>query len=114
MKNHAHGSLAHFEIVGGDAAQMGHFYAGLFDWKIVPKGPGYALIETPDDGPNGAIVEMETSSITMGITVKNLAETLSKAEKSGGTVTMPVTDNGWVKKAQITDPSGNVVTLIEL
>jgi hypothetical protein len=26
---------------------------------------------------------------------------------------MPPTDNGWVTKAQVTDPAGNIVTLIQ-
>jgi predicted enzyme related to lactoylglutathione lyase len=26
---------------------------------------------------------------------------------------MPVTDNGWVRKAQVADPAGNIITLIQ-
>jgi len=26
---------------------------------------------------------------------------------------MPATDNGWVTKAQVSDPAGNLVTLIQ-
>ena len=35
------------------------------------------------------------------------------AGRAGGAVVMEPTDNGWVTKAQVTDPAGNVVTLIE-
>jgi hypothetical protein len=31
----------------------------------------------------------------------------------GGDVVMPVTDNGWVRKAQVRDPAGNILTLIQ-
>ncbi len=114
MTEISHGAPAHFDIAGGDAEELGAFYSGLFDWKIDPKGPGYSAIETPHHGPNGAIIEMESSSITLGVAVKDLAKTLQDAVASGGKVVMPVTDNGWVKKAQMTDPSGNLITLIEL
>ena len=114
MADFTHGAVAHFDIAGGDADVLGAFYSGLFGWSVDPKGPGYALIETGANSPNGAIVETEAPALTMGVAVKSLAETIAKAEAAGGRVVMPATDNGWVKKAQIADPSGNVVTLIEL
>ena len=36
-----------------------------------------------------------------------------EAERLGGEVVMPPTDNGWVVKAQVRDPAGNVLTLIQ-
>jgi predicted enzyme related to lactoylglutathione lyase len=35
------------------------------------------------------------------------------AAAEGGKVLLPKTDNGWVKKAQIADPAGNALTLIQ-
>ena len=35
------------------------------------------------------------------------------AAAEGGRVVLPKVDNGWVKKAQIADPAGNVLTLIQ-
>ncbi len=114
MTEYIHGAVAHFDIAGDEVATLGRFYSSLFNWKIDSKGPGYALIETPDGGPNGAIVEAEQSGLTLGIAVQNLTAMLDKVEATGGKIVMPVTDNGWVKKAQIADPAGTVVTLIEL
>lgn len=46
-------------------------------------------------------------------TVANLDSAISEAEELGGSVVMPPTDNGWVTKAQVADPAGNVLTLIQ-
>lgn len=114
MQSFVHGEVAHFEITGDDTTKLGTFYGELFGWSINHKGPGYALVETHGSAPNGAVVEAEARSITIGIAVRNLSETLKRAKASGGEIVMPETDNGWVKKAQIADPSGNIVTIIEL
>lgn len=114
MIKFTHGALAHFDIAGADAARTGTFYADLFGWTVDAKGPGYGLVTTPEGCPNGAVMEAEAPGLTLGIAVKNLDETLAQAAAGGGTVIMPATDNGWVKKAQIADPDGNTVTLIEI
>jgi hypothetical protein len=107
------GSVVHFDVCGPDALPLSGFYAALFGWKVLPKGPGYSLIQTPGPGPNGAVVETEAASLTMGVVVSDLEQSLRQVTELGGTVTLPPTDNGWVKKAQITDPAGNTVTLIQ-
>ncbi|MEO1790497.1 MAG: VOC family protein [Pseudomonadota bacterium] len=114
MTDFTHGALAHFDIAGADAAKTGAFYADLFGWTVDLKGPGYALVTTPDGGPNGAVMEAEAPGLTLGMAVTDLDEMLSRVIAAGGTVVMPATDNGWVKKAQIGDPDGNTVTLIEI
>jgi predicted enzyme related to lactoylglutathione lyase len=49
----------------------------------------------------------------VGVAVDDLAASVAQAVASGGSEIMPVTDNGWVRKAQVADPMGNVVTLIQ-
>jgi predicted enzyme related to lactoylglutathione lyase len=71
------------------------------------------MVATPDGGPNGALVEAETASLTLGVVVPDLEGALRAAEAEGGAVAMPVLDNGWVRKAQIRDPAGNLLTLIQ-
>ena len=103
----------HFELAGPDEAPLHAFYAGLFGWRIQAMGPGYALIETPDGSPKGAVRESETAEIGLGIGVADVEATVVQAVDLGGTIVMPPTDNGYVNKAQIADPAGNVVSLIE-
>jgi predicted enzyme related to lactoylglutathione lyase len=103
----------HFDIAGPDTDILREFYAAVMSWSVQSQGPGYALIETGGVGPNGAIVETEEASITIGLAVADLGATLADAERRGGTIIMPATDNGWVVKAQIKDPAGNFITLIQ-
>lgn len=112
--NHQHAGIAHFDIAGPNSDSLQKFYGEIFGWSIDSKGPGYSLVGTPDGGPNGAIMEAETPSLVIGITVEDIEAALSKVEASGGSIIMPATDNGWVKKAQISDVAGNRLTLIQI
>jgi predicted enzyme related to lactoylglutathione lyase len=95
-------NIVHFDVAGPDEAALQRFYAGVLDWRVEPQGPGYALVRTPEGGPNGAVVEDEAASLTLGVAV----------DEHGGAVLMPPTDNGWVTKALVVDPAGNRIALI--
>jgi predicted enzyme related to lactoylglutathione lyase len=113
MQSHIANGVGHFDVSGPDAAQLGSFYAGVFDWAVQTKGPGYSLIETPAGSPNGAIVEAEEASLTIGVVVPDIDHSIAAAFEHGGQVAMPATDNGWVKKAVLIDPAGNKFTIIQ-
>lgn len=113
MQSHITNGIGHFDIVGPDAAALQSFYIGVFDWGVQVKGPGYALAETPMGTANGAIIEGEEAALTIGIVVSDIDRSLAAAIDHGGTVAMPVTDNGWVKKAVLADPAGNKLTIIQ-
>jgi uncharacterized protein len=104
--------LAHFEVVGPEPERLHDFYASVFGWEIAVQGPGYALVRTPEGSPDGAVVEAEAPALTIGVVVSDIHRAVAAAEAAGGTVIMPPTDNGWVVKAQVTDPAGNRVSLI--
>lgn len=110
-------AIGHFDVAGPDIEQLGNFYSSVFGWQVDPRGTGYAMLKTPDGTPGGALVETveigQAASITIGIVVSDLDKTLQAATESGGNVVMPKTDNGWVKKAQINDPAGNCLTVIQ-
>lgn len=103
--------IAHFDIAGDDVATLGSFYGNLFGWDVTLRGPGYAQIGTPN--LRGAIVETPEASLTLGVVVSDLEATLARAALMGGTIAMPATDNGWVRKGQVRDPAGNLLTLIQ-
>jgi predicted enzyme related to lactoylglutathione lyase len=110
--NHATNAVAHFDISGPDLAALGEFYRSVLGWEPLPQGPGYTLLRTPDDGPNGALNEADEPAVTIGVAVDDLERAIAAATASGGSVEMPPTDNGWVVKAQVRDPAGNLLTLI--
>ena len=105
--------IVHIDIAGPDEQAQHRFYAELFGWTVASKGPGYALVGTPEGSPDGALVEAETGSVTFGVAVADLDAAVEEAVRLGGTIVMPLTDNGWVLKAQVRDPAGNLVTLIQ-
>jgi predicted enzyme related to lactoylglutathione lyase len=105
--------IVHFDVSGPEEGPLRRFYGDLLGWQIDVKGPGYALVQTPDGGPNGAIVESDGASLALGVAVDDLDAAVAEAERLGGTVLSPPVDNGWVKKALVTDPAGNKVALIE-
>jgi len=104
--------IAHFDVFGPEPEALHEFYAGVFGWEIDIKGPGYALVRTPDGAPDGAVVEAEHGGLTVGVVVPDLDAAVAAAQAAGGVVVMPPTDNGWVVKAQVADPAGNRVSLI--
>lgn len=105
-------AIVHFDISGPREHDLHDFYSGMFGWSVQPKGPGYALVDTPG-GLRGAIADADQASVTLGIAVPDVAAALRHAENLGGSVAMPPTDNGWVVKAQVIDPAGNLLTLIQ-
>jgi len=105
-------AIVHFDISGPNEHAVQNFYRDLLGWKVDPKGPGYALVETPS-GLRGSLVEAEAAQVTLGVSVRDLDAAVAHAARLGGDVVMPPTDNGWVVKAQVRDPAGNVVTLIQ-
>lgn len=109
--NHRTNGLAHFDIAGPDLNALGDFYRNVLGWEPQPQGPGYTLLRT-GDGPDGALNEADTPTVTIGVAVDDLDQALAAAKASGGRVEMPPTDNGWVLKAQVRDPAGNLLTLI--
>jgi predicted enzyme related to lactoylglutathione lyase len=105
-------AIAHFDVFGPETQPLHDFYSGVFGWEVDPRGPGYARVRTPGDAPDGAIVEADGSGLTIGVVVPDIDAAVAAAVERGGTVVMPPTDNGWVVKAQVTDPAGNRLSLI--
>ena len=105
-------NIVHFDVAGPDEAALHRFYAGVLDWRVEPQGPGYALVRTPEGGPDGAVVEGSDASLTLGVAVDDLDATVARVTELGGEVLMPPTDNGWVVKALVVDPAGNRLSLI--
>ncbi|MEO7221444.1 MAG: hypothetical protein ABIY37_03150 [Devosia sp.] len=98
-KTHTPNGFGHFDIAGPDIAPLQGFYTRLFGWGgCRSRGPAAAMVAT---------------SLTFGVVVPDLEQALILAVAEGGAVVLPKTDNGWVKKAQIADPAGNVLTLIQ-
>lgn len=104
--------IVHFDVAGPAEGPLHRFYGELLGWEVDVKGPGYALVQTPEGSPNGAVVESEQASLALGVAVDDLDAAVAEALRLGGSVLMEPVDNGWVRKALVADPAGNRVTLI--
>lgn len=111
MQTRVPNAICHFDIAGPDIQHLGAFYSAVLGWTANPRGPGYTQLSTPTG--EGALVEAPAASFVVGIVVEDLDLALAKAVEAGGQVAMLRTDNGWVSKGQVTDPAGNLITLIE-
>ena len=46
--------IAHFDVFGPEPEALHAFYARVFCWEIDVKGPGYALVHTPEGAPDAS------------------------------------------------------------
>jgi predicted enzyme related to lactoylglutathione lyase len=108
-----------FEIRGRDRKRLQQFYAELFNWKIDDnEAINYGLIAPgiggPEPGVGGGLGHSETPGVSIYVQVRDLGETLEKAVRLGGEKTHdPIHIPGRASIAQIRDPEGNLVGLIQ-
>jgi predicted enzyme related to lactoylglutathione lyase len=109
-----------FQIMAKDMEKQRAFYSEMFDWDItgneglpvlnIPPGKG-----PPEEGVSGVIVQAEKPALSFFIQVASLEESLKKAEELGGKATAQPFDvpNG-PTIAQIEDPEGNLIPLVQM
>lgn len=92
------------------------FYAQMFNWPIgespimgIPAGVG-----APEAGPAGTIIPSDAPGVILFIQVLDLSASLEKAKTLGGSViTQPFDVPGGPTIAQIADPEGTLVGLVQ-
>ena len=108
--------VVHFEIRAKDPDRLRTFYAQLFSWDI-GDGPIMNIgagLGGPEPGPAGHIRRSDDSGVTLYIQVRDVRESLERAEALGGAITLePLDVPGGPTIAGITDPEGNPVTLVQ-
>lgn len=112
--------IVHFEIHGKDGKALQQFYKTLFEWNMEENpAMNYAMVSPgiggPEEGVGGGIAQSPAAPmVTVYVQVANLGETLKKAEEMGGGTVMPpmdVPDGPTI--AQMRDPEGNVIGLVQ-
>ena len=92
------------------------FYSKMFNWDI-SDGPIMrfgAGIGGPEPGPVGVMRESSTARVVLYIQVMDLRASLVKAKTLGGSViSEPFDVPGGPTIAQIADPEGNTVGLVQ-
>ena len=113
-------AVVHFEVMGegDDASTLVDFYTELFGWTATPvsDGGGYFDVDTDTTQgiPGGIGVSPEGRTVTFYVAVEDVAATLREAERLGGkAVTEATPDPETAMIADVADPEGNVVSLVE-
>ena len=105
-----------FEISSAGHDKLQAFYADLFDWDITPlPGMDYALVDT-GGGVGGGITDATGggNEVVVYVEVDDLEAHLRRAEELGGRVVTPVTViPDMVTFAQLADPDGNTIGLVQ-
>jgi predicted enzyme related to lactoylglutathione lyase len=111
--------VVHFEIRAREPDRLRTFYAELFNWQIESReGMPVAFIGAgeggPEQGVGGAIVPSAAPGFSIYVQVADLKESLRKAEELGGAAAaQPLDVPGGPTIAQIRDPEGNLVGLVQ-
>lgn len=113
--------VVHFQVHAKDQAKQEAFYREMFDWDItqaegapiatIPPGKG-----PPDVGIGGSLIQSDRApTIVLYIQVADLGESLLLAGRLGGkAVLQPVDLPNGPTIAQIEDPEGNLVGLVQM
>lgn len=111
------GAIVHFEITGGNAAELAKFYDDMFGWGSNEWMPDYYGATTPEGSPDGAIStppEGMANGTVVYIEVPSIDKALARIEAAGGKTKTPRTEiPDVVVYASFFDPAGNLVGLVE-
>lgn len=110
--------VIHFEVYGGDAAELRQFYRQVFGWRLsVPPDDSYAMVDTDAGGAGipGGIAQSPDGSprVVFYVRVPDINAHLERIQAAGGDVVMERTDFGVVITALARDPQHNVIGLTE-
>ena len=97
----------YFEIAGPDPEGAQAFYGGLFEWTFdEPSAAAYSSV----DGDKGGLWDTSAmgspSWAIFYVHVADVAEAINRAVELGGSVAIPLVDNGTIQFAHLIDPAG--------
>jgi predicted enzyme related to lactoylglutathione lyase len=108
--------VVYFSIQAVDPVRQRAFYSAMFNWDVgdgpimqIPAGIG-----GPENGIGGHINGGGTAGIRLYVQVRDVRESMSRAEELGGAkVNDPFQIPGGALIAGITDPEGNHLVLVQ-
>jgi uncharacterized protein len=102
-------SVNYFEIGSPDPAASKEFYGSLFGWIIgEPSMPArYSMIDEDRGGLWDTSQMGEGHWAIFYVQVDDVPAAIERAQGLGGTVVVPLVDNGAIEFAHLSDPMGN-------
>jgi hypothetical protein len=106
--------VIHAEIRAEDPDATRRFYADLFGWKVASEGafPGYTFIDTGVEGGTHVAISPRQSAedeVLFFVGVEDVAATLKKAERLGGTIVQPAQEVPGTSFGVFADAQGHKV-----
>ena len=109
--------VVHWALQARDQQRQREFYSSMFNWDIgegpamlVPAGLG----APPPEGFTGHILPGDTSRFVIYVQVRDLKESMTRAQDLGGAILhQPFDVPGGPTIASIADPEGNSVVLVQ-
>ena len=106
-----HEKINYVEFPAKDIEAVKAFFAAVFNWSFVDYGPDYAAFS--DEGIDGGFFKSDLIASTDGGSAlvvfysKDLAQTLSKIERAGGSIIKPIFTFPGGRRFHFSDPNGN-------
>lgn len=99
----------YFEIGSPDPAASKAFYGALFDWSVgEPSMPArYSMVDSGRGGLWDTSRMGATNWAIFYVQVEDVRTAIDRAAGLGATVVVPLTDNGAIEFAHLSDPLGN-------
>lgn len=101
-------TVNYFEIGTPDVAAARAFYGGLFGWQFGDQSPAaYQMVNGDAGGLWDSTGIGGAHWAVFYVQVEDVAAAVRDAESLGGSVVLPLTDNGRIQFAHLLDPAGN-------
>ena len=106
-----HQKISYVEFPAKNIKATKEFFITVFDWSFIDYGPEYTAFSNA--GVNGGFYQSDLSATTENgsalivIYSKNLEQTQTKIENTGGSITRPIFSFPGGRRFHFTDPSGN-------
>ena len=105
-----------FEVLGRDAGKLTQFYGNLFGWTFGGNPTQYGLVANGARGIPGGVGRTYAGTrewVTFYVETPDVSASLAEAERLGGRVVMPRTEQPDVTLGVFEDPEGHVIGLVE-
>jgi predicted enzyme related to lactoylglutathione lyase len=110
MSSHVHHAFDYVEIPAVDLQVAEDFYAAAFGWRLVPYGPGYLGIITPDGREAGGLSlvgVVAPGGPTIVLFSRDLESSRDAVTAAGGRISREIFAFPGGRRFHFLDPSGN-------
>ena len=114
---YGNGKICYIELPATDLHRSADFYRSVFGWKVRERGDGKLAFDDATGAVSGTWIVGRKPAAEPGllvyVMVDDVAATIAKAERSGGTLVQEIGGDAPEITARMRDPGGNVIGLYQ-